>query len=217
MEGVDIDFLRASLPVIRADFTGLETYAVRSLHGTPNATGPVQLMRRDGSFTSGEQRKDASPVPDPQRAPSADANLVIASPQECADGRFVLPEHRVKCAMTVMGGGQDAMVPLDNLVGWLYYSQHGPVHATAAAPTSTGTDGASQARSDGSPVDAFSHASVKAVIRPNTAHSGMGRDDSTSSRGVRLFIDPVGTHFFHLDKSGGEDWVREVLIQTCIV
>jgi hypothetical protein len=225
MEGVDLEILRASLPVIRADFTGLETYSVRDLSSSSsgcssNATCPAQLIRRDSSFISDEQRKDATSLANLQRAASTDANF-MASPQECADGRFVRSEHRIKCPMTVMGGGQDAMVPLDELVGWLYYSEHGPVHGTAAAPTNSvgSADGAqrvvSQAQSAGSAVDAFSHASVKATIRPYTRQAGLSRDDPMS-RNVRLFIDPVGTHFFHLDKTGGEDWVREILIQTCI-
>lgn len=224
MEGVDQELLRAALPVIRADFTGLETYTVRNLSNYAN-------MRRDSSFGSDTQLKDAaagangsaSPAA-PQGISQAEANLVL-SPTECADGRLVRPEHKIKCPMTVMGGGHDVMVPLDNLVGWLYYSQHGPMHDQASANNGNApTTGASasvaptlvsRSMSEGS-MDSFSHASVQATIRPYTRHTGLGRDAPVTSRGVRLFIDPVGTHFFHQDKAGGEDWVREVLIQTCI-
>ena len=111
-----MELLQMAIPVIRGDFTILETYKLKERLD-------IRVDARDGTDSSGcIDSRDSSPLTDIANA-ETNFEKISLSPN-CSSSTV-----RVRCPMTAFGGNVDALCSMDKLMNWRSFSSDCDTHS----------------------------------------------------------------------------------------
>jgi hypothetical protein len=177
MDGIPIEILRLSLPVIRCDFHCLETY--RPISGNSS-----EFVMRE-TITDDYQ------------------NL-----SDC---------DKVSCPVTIIGGGEDIMVPEVALIGWTYYVNNIP-HSIAPKYKQHEEQLLSAATQSRMALSDSLRDTKQLSTESNVCSMNESRRDEKLFNSCSVHVDSENGHFYAFDKvNGGEAWAQALIKNVCLL